>query len=103
MNAPPDDHILKLACVEFQNRHKIVLRLMELKHSTDGEMRRLVAALEHRREALDAIEALPAKTVEGHRAKMRIALDIWTPLDDDDIDVQFVRAVVRGFVESDVP
>ena len=65
-------------------------------------MRRLVAALEHRREAIDAIRALPVTTIEGHRAKMRVALDIWTPASDDDIDVQFVRAVLREFVESDV-
>ena len=47
MSAPPDDHILRLACVEFQNRHKVMLRLMELKHTTDAEMIRLVSAMGH--------------------------------------------------------
>jgi hypothetical protein len=100
MNAPPDDHILKLACVEFQNRHKVMLRLMELKHNTDSEMKRLVAALEHRRAALDAILALPAKTIEGHREKMRVALGIWSPTSEDDIDDQFARTVMQQFVGS---
>jgi hypothetical protein len=99
---PNDDHILRLACAEFEQRHRIVLRLMALKHSTDAEMRRLVAALEHRREAIDAIQALPVTTIEGHREKMWVSLDIWSLTSEDDIDDQFVRTVVRGFVESDV-
>ena len=99
-NIPNDDHILKLACVEFQNRHKVMLRLMALKHTTDAEMKRLVAALEHRRAALDAILALPAKTIKGHREKMRVALDIWSPTIEDDIDDQFARAVMQEFVGS---
>jgi hypothetical protein len=77
-----------------------MLRLMELKHNTDSEMKRLVAALEHRRAALDAILALPAKTTEGHREKMRVALDIWSPTSEDDIDDQFARAVMQDFVGS---
>jgi hypothetical protein len=99
-NIPNDDHILRALCNEFQNRHKVMLRLMALEHTTDAEMKRLVAALEHRREALDAILALPAKTIKGHREKMRVALDIWSPTIEDDIDDQFARAVMQEFVGS---
>jgi hypothetical protein len=95
-----DDYILLALCNEFQNRHKVMLRLMALKHDSDSEMKRLVAALEHRRAALDAILALPAKTIEGHREKMRVALDIWSPTSEDDIDDQFARAVMQEFVGS---
>ena len=104
MNAtiPNDDHILRLACAEFEQRHKVVLRLMALKHDTDGEMIRLVSAMEHRRAAIDAIQALPATTIEGHRAKAKVALDVLRPATaaEHDLDDEFIPAVLRDFVGS---
>jgi hypothetical protein len=105
MNAtiPNDDHILRLACAEFEQRHRIVLRLMALKHDTDGEMIRLVSAMEHRREAIDAIQNLRATTIEGHRAKAKVALEVMRPASaaEYDLDDEFVRSVLRGFVEGE--
>ena len=104
MNAtiPNDDHILRLACAEFEQRHRIVLRLMALKHDTDGEMIRLVSAMEHRREAIDAIQNLRATTIEGHRSKAKVALEVLRPANaaEYDLDDEFVRSVLRDFVGS---
>jgi hypothetical protein len=86
----------------FAQRHKVVLRLMALKHNTDGEMIRLVAAMEHRRAAIDAIQALPAATIEGHRAKAKVALEVMrrATAAEYDLDDEFVRSVLRDFVGS---
>ena len=58
--------------------------------------------MEHRRAALDAILALPAKTIEGHREKMRGRAGDYATVTaaEDDIDDEFARAVMQEFVGS---
>jgi hypothetical protein len=93
-----DDHILAMMCHEFAQRHTIVLRLMALKNDGENEIKCLCAALQRRRDAIDALQRLDATTIAGHRAKARVALDIMGPASNDDADDEFIRSVLLNFI-----
>jgi hypothetical protein len=72
--------------------------LMALKHDGENEIKCLCAALQRRRDAIDALQRLGPTTLQGHRAKMRVALDVMGPASNDDADDEFIRATLLSFI-----